>query len=228
MFDIFTEVFTRGGTDPKGASRLVRVMASQAANPWLTNEVLAFEDAHRKTDALAIAPYFGSVPTLNGEGRKGLAAWKNADWNDRIAFVEEDLRLAMARMDAHKAILDETLGPDGKPIYAHIELFAYEGGQHYVGAPDTHVDTEFTELMQELSRRPEMRDFYRRYLEHWDAIGGRDFMLFASMSTQSKWGSWGLVVREGQTLEETPKLLGVLDYLAAVERRAEEQETPPR
>ena len=104
----------------------------------------------------------------------------------------------------------------GNPIYDHLKLFAYEGGQHYLGFPNTHNDPALTELMQELSRRPEMQQWYFDYLTHWDQIGGEDFMIFESMGDWTQWGSWSVIEYEGQPLSESPKLAGILDYLASV------------
>ena len=39
--------------------RLVRVLASQSANPWTGSTVLGWKEASKRADALAIAPYFG-------------------------------------------------------------------------------------------------------------------------------------------------------------------------
>jgi hypothetical protein len=52
VFRIFESTF--GGTDG-----LVRVLASQAANAFVSETILGFEDARHHVDALAVAPYFG-------------------------------------------------------------------------------------------------------------------------------------------------------------------------
>ena len=44
-----------------GRDRLVRVLASQFVNAWLTEQVLTWQDAYKHADALAVAPYFGHV-----------------------------------------------------------------------------------------------------------------------------------------------------------------------
>ena len=212
IFDIFENVFTSGGANPAGMDRLVRVMASQAANDWVAQQVLEYDDAYLKTDALAIAPYFG------GGVQAGTDAdtWLNATWPERIVMVEQDLQTAMNNMDNHADLLNDTTDGQGNNIYSNIKLFAYEGGQHYLGFPNTHSNTALTDLMQELSSRPEMQQWYFDYLTHWDQIGGEDFMFFESMGEKSVWGSWGLLEFEGQPLSETPKLQGILDYLASV------------
>ena len=211
IFDIFEDVFTDGGANPAGMDRLLRVMATQAANDWAADRVLEYNDAYLKTDVIAIAPYFG-----NGVQAADAGTWLNATWPERIAMVESDLQTAMGRMDDYASLISDRTDDQGNPIYDHLKLFAYEGGQHYLGFPNTHSDVALTELMQELSRRPEMQQWYFDYLTHWDQIGGEDFMIFASMGDWTQWGSWSVMEYEGQPLSESPKLAGILDYLASV------------
>lgn len=212
IFEIFEEVFTFGGADPAGMDRLVRVVASQAANSWTAQTVLDYDDAYEHVDALAIAPYFGAYPQTTAQAD----AWKQATPAGRVEMAEQEFREAIGHIDTHVALLQDTQD-DGSPRYGDIELFAYEGGQHFLSHPDLHSDTELTEVWYELNRDPAMRDFYLRYLGYWDAVGGGDFMLFSSTENPSVWGSWGLMEYEGQPLEETPKLQGVLDYLEFAE-----------
>ena len=209
IFDIFQEVFTHNGTEPEGMNRLIRVLSAQASNPWVASQVLAYREAYQKTDALAIAPYFGR----NLDSGNEAVAWKKAGWPARWQIVESDLHDAMNYMTAHKELLAQTTDRRGQSIYAHIKLFAYEGGQHYVGHPSTFQDDELTEALNALNRRKEMKAFYCRYLDHWREIGGHDFLLFASLGEYSKFGSWGLMEHEGQSLRETPKLSGVLTHI---------------
>ncbi len=208
MFDIFSDVFTRGGTDPAGQQRLVRVLSAQAANPWTAQQILEHNSAFQKADALAIAPYFGDGPNVGPEAE----AWKNSNWPQRIGLVEESLQESFTWMDNYANLLQNT------PLYNGIELFAYEAGQHFVGAGNTLSDNTLAQVMTDLNRRPEMRNIYRRYLEHWAAVGGDDLMIFSSLGEFTKYGSWGHLEYEGQPLSATPKLLGVLDYLAKASR----------
>ncbi len=208
MFEIFSEVFTRGGTDPAGQQRLVRVLSAQAANPWTAQQILNHENAFQKADALAIAPYFGEVPNVGPEAD----AWKNATWPQRIGFVEESLQESFTWMDNYATLLADN------PAYSNLKLFAYEAGQHFVGAGNTLSDNTLAAVLTELNRRPEMRGFYQRYLQHWASVGGDDLMIFSSLGEFTKYGSWGHLEYEGQPLSTAPKLLGVLDYLAASSR----------
>jgi hypothetical protein len=64
IFRIWREVF---GADAD--RRLVRVLATQAANPAAGEAVLGWEDAYKEADAVAIAPYFTCDGDYNGTGR---------------------------------------------------------------------------------------------------------------------------------------------------------------
>lgn len=200
IFKIFHEVFSKNGADPGGAKRLVRVMASHSVNPWASEQVLNYEDAFKHVDALAIAPYFGTM--LQGEEAR---QWLAAGWEVRTAKAEAAVKQSFEYMDKHIALLR------GNSNYKHIKLFAYEGGQHFLAHPEMHKDERFTQALVELNRRPEMQEFYYLYLKHWHEIGGADFMLFSSMYESSKHGSWGLTEYENQP--NPPKLQGVLRYL---------------
>ncbi len=219
VFDIFEDVFTQGGSNPAGMERLVRVLASHAANDFSTHTILAYNNAYQNADALAIAPYFGGPVAANpgdfdfDPGTRSAADWKAASWEERFAWVEEDLQTAFEFIDAHADLLSDTTNEQGEPIYANLMLFAYEGGQHYVNWFDTHEDDELTNLLFELNRRPEMRDLYRRYLEHWAEAGGQDFIHYTAMDRSTIYGSWGLLEYEGQPLSTAPKLQGVLDFI---------------
>ena len=213
MFDIFEEVFTNNGANPEGMDRLVRVMAAQSANDWVAEQVLEYGNAYLKTDALAIAPYFGVVPSEGAEAD----SWTGATWPQRITKVEQVIRSTKRAMRDHVALLRNKRDSSGNFIYSDIKLFSYEGGQHFVGASNTHDDPALTQLMQDLSGRPEMRQWYFDYLSYWDKIGGEDFMLYNSLGERSKWGSWGHLEYEGQPLSESPKMQGILDYLGSVQ-----------
>ncbi|MFW6031996.1 MAG: hypothetical protein ACOCTI_01320 [Phycisphaeraceae bacterium] len=212
MFQIFEDVFTQGGTNPDGLNRLTRVLSGHAGNSWVIERALEHGGVADHVDAIAIAPYIqgtlhdqsetpGEVYNATGEELKEMT------WEERFDWYWGQLDKAVEDMESHAQIAEQ-LG---------VDLFAYEGGQHLVAHGDLNQDTELVNLFMEMNRRPEMRELYRRYLEEWERVGGDDFMLFASTSGFGSFGSWGLKEYEDQPLSETPKLQGVLDYLAARE-----------
>ena len=109
-------MFTDGGANPAGMNRLVRVMASQAANVWVAQQILEYEDAYLKTDALAIAPYFGAVP----QAGPSADAWTSATWDQRMAMVEAEFQTSLGYMDEHADLLQNTTNSQGeKTLRSH-------------------------------------------------------------------------------------------------------------
>ncbi len=192
IFKIWEDVF--GGTD-----RLVRVLGSQSANPWVSEQVLNFEDAFRHADALAIAPYFGnrlgSPETADEVARMSL--------DDVIARCQEDIRRNQGRIREHVQMA-EALG---------LVVIAYEGGQHLVGHGGAENLEELTKQLQEANRDPRMKDLYLEDFASWKAAGGQLFAVFSSVSRPSKWGSWGFLESERQEPATSPKYQAIVEVL---------------
>lgn len=164
---------------------LVRVAATQNANPELARIVLGFRDSAAWVDALATAPYFW----LDLDGRKAGDA-------DRILDAVPgaiDLAFAMAREN-------QRIAADRGKRY-----IAYEGGQHLV-TPDLA-------LARSLQRDPRMGEAYARYLEGWRDGFGDTLTLYASTAPISEYGSWGLREYGGQPIAEAPKYQAVRSFL---------------
>ena len=53
----------------------------------------------------------------------------------------------------------------------------------------------------------------RMILPGWKQNGGTLAMIFSSMGTWSKWGSWGLMEYHGQPASEAPKYQAVIEFL---------------
>jgi hypothetical protein len=129
LFQQFDAVF--GADSP----RLVKVLAGQSGNTWMTRlHLAALADRrinpHRvKVRAYAIAPYFGH----DIDGRR----------DDAPEKLRASVRQAIAESrDQHRLVSS-----------AGLDLVAYEGGQHVVEGADIVND------------RPEMYALYRAYLE---------------------------------------------------------------
>jgi hypothetical protein len=129
VFEQFDRVFGAG------SPRLVKVLAGQSPNTWITTTHLAaMADPHInptgvKADAYAIAPYFGH----NVEGSA-------ADAVDRL---RQSMREAVGEVKAQHDIV----APAG------LTLLAYEGGQHVLSNA------------QVVNERPEMYQIYQEYLD---------------------------------------------------------------
>ena len=176
-------------------SRLKFVLASQSANPWISEQIVKYENAYQCADALAIAPYFGGV----------LGAPENVDETSKLTvdqlfdlLEQTHLPIAYDAMEAQKAIAD---------AYG-LQLIAYEGGQHLVGYGGAENNELLTNLFIEANRHTRMQTIYDQYLDTWKAIGGDAFLHYMSTSTRyHKFGSWG--IRESLVDDQAPKYQAV-------------------
>jgi len=193
IFKIGEEVF--GGKD-----RLVRVLSAQGANPWTSEQVLGWQDAAKKADALAIAPYFGYS---FGDPKKA----------DEVAQLTVEQLLEQCRAEvakerermAKQAAVAKKFG---------VKLFAYEAGQHLVGHGGAENNQKLTDLFFAANRHPIMKDLYREYLGNWKAVGGDLIMIFSSTGRPSKWGSWGILEYQDQDSATAPKFQAVQEFIA--------------
>lgn len=185
IFDIWSQAIG----DP---NRLVRVMAAQAANAWTSKTVLEFEDAQKKTDVLAIAPYFG--------GSFGIPANQSTVEKMSVDQLLSELE-ATALPDAitwmnEQADVAKTHG---------VALVAYEGGQHLAGALGVENNDAINTLFDAANRDARMGTLYAKYLAAWKAAGGTLFAHFVHCERQSKWGRWGALEYLEQPRQEAPK-----------------------
>jgi hypothetical protein len=125
-------------------NRLIRVMASQSANPWVSEQVLGWQDAAKHVDLLAIAPYFGGdfgSPKRQDEVVKMSAG-------DLLSAIEaEDLGKTLPEtLRKQKAVADQF----------GVALACYEAGQHLVGHGGAENHDALTKLFIEANRHPRM------------------------------------------------------------------------
>lgn len=185
-----------------GRERLVRVIATQAAVPYISEQKLQFQEAWKHFDALAVAPYFSMNVSPKG-GRDTPGAEEAARWSldHLLDFVRTNsLPEAADWMRKQKAVADRF----------KVRLIAYEAGQHLVGVGGAENNDALTALLQAANRHPRMKEFYTSYLDDWKAAGGDLCCLFSSIGGYSKWGSWGLLEFADQT--GSPKFDAVLEW----------------
>lgn len=185
-----------------GTSRLVRVMASQAANSWVSEVVLGFDDAYRVTDAVAIAPYFGGYAGDPSE-------------EARIEKMTPEALIAELRERGLSEVRDWLSKQKQVADHFKVDLIAYEGGQHLVGVGNVVNNERMTDLFASVNRHPAMKDLYLAYLDDWKKAGGGLFMQFVNTSGYSKWGSWGAYEYMGQPLTEAPKADALQTFINA-------------
>lgn len=174
-----------------GRSRLVRVMASQAANPWVAEQLLEFEGARESTDALAIAPYFGVSVDSERQAELGRMSVDDLIQRSRDEWIPEAIE--WTRRHAELARTHD------------LRLVAYEGGQHFVGILGVENDDRLNERFDTLNRDPRFGQLYLEYLEGWRAVGGGWFNHYLHCDGWSKWGRWGALEHVRQPRQDAPK-----------------------
>ncbi len=183
--------------------RLVRVIGSQAANPWVTDTELDESTIRQHFDAVAIAPYFGMYA---GDPKN---AARIAGLSLEQFFTElkdKALPEAAAWVRAQKAACDR----HGLP------MIAYEGGQSLVGYDGAENNDALSALFDAANSHPRMAELYSDYLAAWHTAGGKLFCHFNHCAATSKWGRWGAVRWLGEPLAECPKYVALQAFAQQV------------
>lgn len=194
IFRIFEEEFGN-------SNRLIKVIPSQAANSWLTNQIVSFfEDpvynpSGVQADAIAIAPYFGGSVANDIANNNEVAS---ISIDEIISRLQESLSTSFNWMDDNMQVAEDH----------GLKLMAYEGGQHLVATGTNTNITELTEKLIAANRDPEMKNLYCSYLDYWYATTQADmFCIFSSHGTPSKYGSWA--IKEFMEDFNAPKYQGI-------------------
>ncbi|OGC91551.1 MAG: hypothetical protein A2W25_03680 [candidate division Zixibacteria bacterium RBG_16_53_22] len=194
IFDIWAQVF--GSTD-----RLVRVLATQAANIWSTTTVLDWNNARLKADAVAIAPYFCGVA-----GRGDVTAILAMTEDQLLNYCSNEITVTVKGwMDSQYAAISSR----------GLDMIAYEGGQHLVGVGANQNDQQLTEFFMSVNRHPRMKELYTTYLNQWKAAGGGMFVNFISVNASGKFGSFGTLEYQDQDPATAPKYQALMEFIAA-------------
>jgi len=193
IFKIFEQVF-------EGKNRLVRILPSQAANPYVSERIVEFQDAYKHADALAIAPYISFNIRPGGKpAADDVAQWTVAQVLDHIE--NKALPESIRWIRGSKEIADKY----------NLKLTTYEGGQHMVGVGGGENNEKLTALLGKANAHPRLAEVYRKYYRAWEQNGGDLFCYFSSVSKWSKWGSWGLLQYYDDP-EESPKYTATMNW----------------
>lgn len=192
-----------------GVERIRRVMASQAVNNFLTQEILSFENGAEVTDVFAVAPYFGDTivdsqrrAELLRLGVDGIFDWLLKDNNPILDF-------------GSLASIDRAIGAQMEVLSAFgIPLTSYEGGQHFLAAGPFQFDPALNDLMDAVNRDPRMKTVYLRYLDQWRQRTGNVFHHFVNCDRWSPFGRWGAREFPTQPPSQAPKFSALMTYIA--------------
>lgn len=179
--------------------RLIRVMATHVARRSVSETVLEYEDAYKKTDALAVAPYFGgnpkpfrSISSVNELFKK----LQSPSYSKSLPNIEKTIQIQAQLAKKY-----------------NVDLIAYEGGQHLADW-DTSDDTQHPNpLFHQANRDPRMGVLYYQHLQNWKKAGGKLFVHFNSPERWAKSGSWGVMENLNQTPAEAPKYNAILKFI---------------
>lgn len=204
VFRIFENAFNNN-------NRLVKVLASQAANSWLCNQLISlFQNTSNNptqvtANALAIAPYFGTSVA-------------NTVVTNNMVNTITPLQIA----DSARATLSQSyqmINSCRNVAAAHsLNLICYEGGQHLVATGNNVNNDTLTQKLIAANRTSIMGDAYCNYINYWYNNAGGLFCHYSSVRPSSRHGSWGLMEHYNDTIN--PKYQSVRQCIFNVNRTA--------
>lgn len=195
------EIFRIWENTFNGRDRLVRVLSAQFANPWTSSVILGYDNAGRKADLLAVAPYFGKQL---GDPKR-MAATTAMPLERLFSICEKEIDKSRTLTAAHRQHARQY----GLP------LAAYEGGQHLAGFGGAENNKVLTFLFHQMNRDPRMEALYTRMLNAWTDSGGGPFIAFAAIGPYTKWGCWGLLEHLNQDPSTAPKYRALRRFFKA-------------
>ena len=192
VFNIFEQEF-------RGTQRIVRVMGGWTGYTRLTEMLLGYRDAYKKTDAFAIGPYFyGSHSALK----------KIRSVNDIFKMLY-DPKLPFSIPGVEKLVTKHAkLAKD----YG-VSLIAYEGGQHLVDWKNRDITKSPTKHYIAANRDWRMAKAYKDFLDGWKRAGGQMFVSFSAPRTYQWFGSWGTREYLTQPDRKAPKHRALMSFI---------------
>ncbi|MGV6858429.1 MAG: hypothetical protein ACWA5X_05590 [bacterium] len=192
------EIFKIWEQEMEDNSRLVRVMSGQAANAYIPELSLKYEEAYKHTDAIAIAPYFGGYLGAPDKHTEKMSIYD--------LFKELRSTALPQSIEWMKAV-----GHIAKKY--KVDMIAYEGGHHLTGITGAENNRKLNKLFDKADKNPQMRTLYERYFNEWKKAGGKLFVYYSAPSKSTKWGRWGITESLYEPRDEAPKYDAVLDFI---------------
>jgi hypothetical protein len=179
-----------------------------------TNELLKYQDAYKKIDALAIAPYFGDFiydANIRNEIKTRYATPRNFTGyftrlnGELLQWMRNDLTEQKAIIDGYNA----KLPVGGKKV----ALVAYEGGQILSIENDALFDPTVARFYKDLNRDPRMKQVYLNYLGLWRNVGGQLYNHFFNAGGWSEGQSYGALEFLSQPRSQAPKYDAIFTFI---------------
>jgi len=188
-FDIWSAVFA--GQE----SRLVRVAAGQAANPWIVEQIT--DAMGGAFDAIALAPYI----TPTDVQRDSYSAATTVE--TVLADTRANVATSVQWVADHRALADRLAGRLGRPV----RLVAYEGGPHLDGR-----GAAYQGAFHAATNDRRMGDIYREYLVGLDAAGLELFVdfQFTGAAGATTWGDFAKLHRMDEALDSAHRYAAVV------------------
>lgn len=192
MFDMWSRTFG-------GNQRLVRVMGAWTPYARLTDMLLSYRDAYKKTDVLAIAPYFYPKLTTARRARSVSDIFTSLYDKEEPYSIPNVIKLIETQANKAK--------------HYGVRLVAYEGGQHLVDWENRNIKLNPTRLFIDANKHPRMGKAYNDLFNGWKKAGGTLFVNFSAPRTSDWYGSWGTKEYLTQPLHQAPKHQSVLAFM---------------
>ncbi len=194
-----------------GTSRLVRVLPSQAANAWMSQQLVTFQNAYGYADALAIAPYFSMCSDAQAGGFGFLG---DPSTVDQVASMTVDQILDIELGHVRGCALAEITSTAAVAQQYGLSLLAYEGGQSLIGVGSAQNDQQLVSLFKAANRDSRMQDIYTEFLQNWKSSGGDLFMHYADVSPYTQYGNFGSLEYQDQDPSTAPKYQALINFAA--------------
>ena len=201
VFNIFQSVGTL-------SQHMIRVIASQAGNSWLSSQTLAFQNAFASADVLAIAPYFNCDDTATG----GFGVLGDPSTADQVAAMSVDQVNAIQLAHINGCVLEQMQSNAAVAASYGLKMVGYEGGQSLVGYNGAESNTALTALFVAANRSPQMGPLYAQYLQNWVNSGGDMFVHYSDMGAYAMYGSFGALEYQDQDPSTSPKYTALMTF----------------
>ena len=203
IFSLFQSVFG-------GASRIIRVIAAQAGNSWISDITLGYQNAFVNADALAIAPYFNCDDTPTG----GFGTLGDPATATQVATMTTDQVIDIELQHINGCAMQQMTSNSAVARKYGLRMVAYEGGQSLVGYGGTENNSTVTSLFKAANRSPRMTALYAQYLQNWITAGGDMFVHFTDVTSFTKYGNFGALEYQDQDPNTAPKYQALMTFAA--------------
>ena len=203
-----SQIFTIFRSALSTPDRMIRVMAAQAANSWLSDQMLGFRNVYANADALAIAPYFNCDDT--GSGGFGILGGPATQSSVDTMTVDQVIDIELAHINGCAAQQMQSGGAVARKY--GLRFLAYEGGQSLVGYYGMENDALMTSLFKAANRSARMSALYTQYLSQWVTAGGDLFAHYSDVTSYTRYGSWGSLEYQDQDPSTAPKYQALMTF----------------